>query len=584
MNTQTCGNFHISRADPNGTRDGVPAALARVALRAADRHGFWLVVAGSLALQGWVWLAYRHSPFYEGLICDAKQFLEWGRALLVAGGASRDVFYRAPLYPYLLWALWSVTGPSVTAALLLQALLNAATTALVFLMARRLGGQAAGWLAALLAALCGPLTFYAFKLLSETPAVFLQVLCAWLLMSARSRGRLAAAGAAGGLLALAKPQTLLTAPVLLLWVLLRADAGRFQARLADGLAFGLPILLLVSLTAAHNYSRESRLVLVAANGGANVYIGNHDKADGIFAYVPEMAPGIESQEASVREAAERAAGRPLTNAEVSAFWFRKALAFIRANPRRFLRLECIKIRRMLSAVEYSSMYYLTFERATLTPRLRWLFLDFALLWPLAGAGAAALLACGRRRGLAVPAIMIGGTALNVLVFFADERFRLPMAPFFIAIAAAGLTHGWCAVRDRSRPPARRAELAALILLAGAAGGAATRLDPGRPSVDHTLHLFLGDLYFERGEFQRALDAFVLSSQMTPNNWESALGVSKTLYAMGRHGQALSLYRLARPPLGAILATAYDRDKDFAGLRWLDARIPRVEAAPTAENP
>ncbi len=555
----------------------------RHAFAATDRYGAGLVFLAFLALQLLVWRDYRRSPFYEGLICDAKYYAEWARALLVTGGISRGVFYQAPLYPYFLWALWTATAPVPVAAYLAQMLLNAGSAALVFSMGRVLGGRSAGWLAAGLVIVYGPLSFYALKLLGETLAVFLCVLLACLISGPPARGRLAAAGAACGLLALAKPQALLLAPPLCLAAVVRVPGG-WRARLAAGVCFALPLLLLVGLTAAHNWAAEGRLVPVAANGGANFYIGNHSDADGVYRHVDGLAPGIERQAECGRASAERDAGRPLAAADVSAFWFRKGLAFIRADPADFLRLEWLKLCRLLAATEYSSMYYLSFERRELTPALRWVPLGFPLLWALAAAGLAALCVCRRprRRGSGavalVSVILVAGWAANVLIFFADERFRLPMAPFLALLAAAGWVRGARAIRDRSRAPAGRAGLAALMLLAAGGAWAATRLDPGRSSVDPILRLFLGDIHYQAGDYPRALEEYAHASRLRAPHWEAAMEVAKVLYALGRRDPALAIYRQAWPNLSPLIAAEYDRSKDFAGLRKLDAMTLAADPA------
>ena len=345
-------------------------------------------------------------------------------------------------------------------------------------------------------------------------------------------------------------------------------AASLRERLSWDGCFLLPAMLIVAPATWHNYRLERQFVMVSANGGINFYIGNNPRADGIYGNAQGFSPAVEHQFEECRSLAEKAEGRVLTRGEVSAYWFRQGAAFIRQDLRRYLRLEGLKLKRLVSGIEYSNMYYLSFERKRFTPLL-WLFpLGFALLLPLAAAGAVCLLREWRKYALVGIVILV--TVLNMLIFFVDERFRLPLAPFLIFIAAVGLVKGARLMADRSQWIVRRGALGLLMVLAAGLTWGAERLDPGRSSIDYCLYLFLGDIHFDRGDYRQALDAYYTSSRLTSNNWASAMEVSKVLLAMGKKDIALNLYRQALPNLSAEIAPLYRQDKDFAALRDLDA--------------
>ena len=93
-----------------------------------------------------------------------------------------------------------------------------------------------------------------------------------------------------------------------------------------------------------------------------------------------------------------------------------------------------------------------------------------------------------------------------------------------------------------------------------------RTEPARLEVEPQLYYNLGEVYFEQGEYRRALETFYHSSRLAANNWESAVGVSKTLFAMGRPEAAARLYLQAFPHLERELQESFLRDRDLDGLR------------------
>src|SRR4029077_5643388 len=78
----------------------------------------------------------------------------------------------------------------------------------------------------------------------------------------------------------------------------------------------------------HNYFIAKDPVALSAHSGINFWIGNNPEANGY----PRFPPGLRAGQAAMLEdsipQAEAAAGRPLTHAEVSAYWSNKAKAYV----------------------------------------------------------------------------------------------------------------------------------------------------------------------------------------------------------------------------------------------------------------
>lgn len=276
---------------------------------------------------------YLHSPFYSGLICDSKVYYKWAAAILGGDWFGREVFHQAPLYPYLIAALWLIFGQHYLVIYLAQALMMALTVLLVFLIGRKCFNNYVGLAAGLLCAFYGTLNFYALKVLPDTLAVLLHLWLAYLLLKAKSARQWLLAGCVCGLLIIGRPHVLLLLPMVFFWIVfMRAEAIPSLKGILPGLKqygyFMLPVIILVGLVALRNHMVEPGLVLVSCNGGENFYQGNNPKADGIYCCLDGIAPDIEYQKADVKEVAEARLRRPLTSAQVSSYWRSQGLGHV----------------------------------------------------------------------------------------------------------------------------------------------------------------------------------------------------------------------------------------------------------------
>jgi len=242
------------------------------------------MLAAVFALALAVRLAYlfeiRDLPTLHQLVMDAQRYDALARDILDRGWRPREPFYQAPLYPYLLAAMYAVSGRSPAAVRLAQALLDALTAVLAAVAAGRLwerpGGAGAGaparqghdqagrarverdsaeWTerdpaapaesapaarataaaaaAGVLAALYAPAVFYTPLLLKTVPALFLESAALVLLLPPRGRGvsaaRAMAAGAALGGAALLQESLLLLAPAAAVFLWAAGGDGRRRA-------------------------------------------------------------------------------------------------------------------------------------------------------------------------------------------------------------------------------------------------------------------------------------------------------------------------------------------------------------------
>ena len=571
------------------------------AAREESQAGLWrlggLVFLIALALRGLHLGFFRRASFSSLLIGDARAYDAWARRLAAGDWMGSEVFYQAPLYPYLLGVWYALVGPDLLALRMLQIALGALACALVAVASGRLFGRSAGWAAGLLLALYAPAIFFDLlvqKAVLDLLLVALLVLLISLLVERVDGQRSFWAGAALGLLALSRENALVLVPVLLVWLGFRA-----RRRTAPVLLCVAGVAVVLAPVAVRNFRIGGELQLTTAQLGPNLYIGNHDGATG--SYVP-LRPGRGDASFERRDAAELAEvarGRALSPGEVSAYWRERATAWIRAHPGRWLELLGRKLLLAWNGDEAMDTEDLA-THAEVSPPLRWLsrVAHFGLLAPLA------LLGLGwsraRWRELWVLHASIAVYTASLVAFYVVARYRLPLVPMLAPFA--GLALAQLPARWRRGPAGERIRTGLLLVVAalivnlpllprisGATGDdlrALTHLNyaqafeaQGRsdeasaqyrraleldPANAHA-HTNLGVLAAGRGERATALLHFEAAAASAPGQARNQSNLGVELQVQGRILEAIAAFERAvalepedaafRFQLGAALAAA-----------------------------
>ena len=105
----------------------------------ADRPWFALAIfAGALIVRLiHVWQI-RRSPFFAVLMGDSHGYDDWARRIAAGDWFGSEVFYQAPLYPYMLGVIYGVAGRHLLLVRIIQAVIGSASCALLALAAARL--------------------------------------------------------------------------------------------------------------------------------------------------------------------------------------------------------------------------------------------------------------------------------------------------------------------------------------------------------------------------------------------------------------------------------------------------------------
>jgi tetratricopeptide (TPR) repeat protein len=527
----------------------------------------------ALVLRATAWLEVAESAWGQILLGDARFFDEWGLRLAQDGWREPEAFYQAPLYPYLLGGLYALFGHAPKLVYALQSLLGAVAVVWIADATARLTTRRAGLAAGLVAALYAPAIWYELQL-EKTSLAY--ALTAWLLWSTLARpptlgaGRWVSAGVGLGALTLLREN----AAVLLLplaWCATREPGGR-AARFA---ALLLGLTLPLAPVAWHNAVHGGTALPTAANAGVNFYIGNGAEADGQYRPLVPGRGHADFEREDARRIAETLAGRELSPAGVSNFWFARAGREIREEPAHFLWLLGWKLRLLAHRTEIMDAVALeVFQDESRLLRGLGPF-SFGLLLPLALAGAVVLVERDARRALLVPALLL---ALSILAFFVVARFRLGFVPFLHALAGIALGRAWSSSR----------RLGAVLALALGLGLAwwpiASEGDPRATSAAN-----LASELLRRGEPEAAVTWAREAVRLDPSSAEAAFNLGSSLRAVGRGPEALAPFESALrlepayaadcwAEIGAIHAVAGDRERAEEALGRALALDPTHAAA------
>ncbi|MCH7812766.1 MAG: tetratricopeptide repeat protein [Planctomycetes bacterium] len=489
-------------------------------------------------------------------------------------------FFRPPLCPYFLAAIYAVFGHSFLAVRLIQMLLGAVGCGLAYLLGRRLFDRPTATVCGLMMA--GYWVFIYFDSELREVVLLVPIHLAIILGLLSLRRRLGAARALGcgallGLAVLGKPNSLLFLPVAIGW-LLAVDRHQPMRRavLRSGVLLAVGCLAVVASATVRNAVVAGEAVLVSSNGGINLYIANNPRATGHDVRLPASLPDFDhafDYPRMVRHV-QRQQGRPMTHVQVSHHFAGLAWDYAIAEPGRTAGLVLKKAVLFWSGIEIVSEQDLNAARA-----------ESALLSRLPG-NFAALLACGvvgmvlafgasiarpsRIRWLgwhgsrysgpradsrhetaseaAVPSdradlvlvlLFVGTYFVSFLPFFVTARYRVPITPFVVVFASFGLVRiaSTLAQKHWALPAGGVAGMVVLYLLAGVDYYGV--VDDGfKAKYDRAIS------YEHKGDSERATATYRQALAIRPHAPRAHNNLGIILARIGQTSQAIDHYRQA----------------------------------------
>jgi 4-amino-4-deoxy-L-arabinose transferase-like glycosyltransferase len=404
---------------------------------------FGLALRVAFALLYWV-----NQP----LTHDEREYLALARSVARGEGfrypadepspGTAQQFGRAPGYPLFLSAI-IVPAPVNHAprrVQIAQACLGAVGIFLIAAIAGRAAGPRAAVTAAAIAAVYPPLVWMPSYVLSET-LYSTVALAAALALTSEARGarregwgdrrearasvsspHLAhrASRLAGGLLTgtaiLIRPAMLFFVPLAALWLV-------WRRRAAAAVVFVVVALLCVAPWTLRNHRVYGRWIAVASEGGITFWTGNHPLARGDG----DLAANEDIKRA---ELAFRGAHAELTPEQLEPLYYQDALAWIRRDPAAWLALLARKAFYTIVPLGPSyAVHSMKYRAASVASYL--LILPAAIwgAWQWRRRG-------GSATGPAALWLMAAATVVAGLVFFPQERFRIPVIDPALIVSAS----------------------------------------------------------------------------------------------------------------------------------------------------
>ncbi len=350
----------------------------------------------------------------------------------------------------------------------LQSILGALTVPLVFLVARRVFGPVAGWVALVLAAAAAPLMLYEATLEPDLLILVANLGALTLLVvgAPRERPRSAwLAGAVLGLSAALRPSNLAVLGMAVLWLgwTTRGLGRRRLLTTAGGtLACGLAMVVLPMGLVRVSVGQQ---LAATMSVGEMLHICNRPEGNGIGYQSPALVKLLEQQERSTdrpdpfhaiyRRFARAAVGRQISPVACEQYWVERTAAFVTHEPFAWLRLVGAKALVFLAGPDAHDVAEVRqAEQGLPIPPLA----SFRFLTAAGLAGLAASLLRRRPIGMLGP-YLLALLAVS-LVFCVTSRYALMVLPVWCALAG-GYVAG---VREDLRQPRLLVRSAVALLL------------------------------------------------------------------------------------------------------------------------
>jgi 4-amino-4-deoxy-L-arabinose transferase-like glycosyltransferase len=344
-----------------------------------------------------------------------------------------------PGFPFIVSIAYVVIGVHVKLALALNVALGTATAALMYAIARRMMGRAAGLVAGVAFAFLPTAVYFTGLFLAETTYLFMLVAFLGLvLVLGDRRWAPVALGVAAGLAALTKGEgvLLLVIPLATWWGLPRrawlSRAGVLVAAMA----------LTILPWTIRNAIEMDAFIPVATNASTTLWSGHNSEANGGPTYAPEsllarIPEGLDPTQHEVEEAA---------------LLRREALHWAVRNPHKELGLIPRKLIQLGNASSQVFPIWFNAEgdyQVGTSSRLVFGVLGDAFDYLLIFVALGALLVLGVRRLAQMHPLMRGVLAYLAaslftygFVYYGQFRYRLPMEPLLILVATPLVVAAW----------------------------------------------------------------------------------------------------------------------------------------------
>lgn len=509
------------------------------------RIGVPLILFGAALLIRIVYLQQiQEMPTFETVFMDERYHVELADQINSPEGYPDEPFFRAPLYPYTLAMLFTVTGKSFYWTRFIQSIVGSFIPVIIFLLGLRLFDRRTGLIAGIVAVFYPTFIYYDSALLITFLITLLSLLLLWWLSRLRYEKIIdyIFLGLLLGVAGLARPNILLFGPLLLIWfwIVIKPQLG-LKRTLVRYVVVGLTAVIVILPVTIRNYKVSNEFILIAWQGGVNFFIGNNTESNGWAATLPGLDNTWEGSYNQAIAYAEAKSGKRLSPSEVSSFWYDMAWEEIDKDPGHFIGLLFRKARLLINGYEIpnnQNIYFVREYAGFMKPLLfnSWLYFPFGFVVPLALVG---LFFSRKKWKTYLPCYLFilayGG---SFIFFFICARFRQPLVPLFILFAVYGLLQLIELIRKTNMKRLLVPGLI-LVLFLAESNHAMLGLDSNR-TLAEDYHL-MGVAYLERNNLARAEAEFNKSVSADPSYARSYNNLGLVYGRRGNHAKAADYF-------------------------------------------
>lgn len=519
--------------------------LTTILLEFVRKHPVVLSLFGlSLLVRLAVFFLYHDDFWYKTYLIDDSNYFGWAHGILGGDFLSlkEGVFKMNPGYAYTLALIYLIFVKSTFSPHLVQYFVGSVNVVLIYLLAKKLFDSKTAVVSGMIAALYGMSVFYQGKLLAPVWINFFNLLMLLCLVKARENNLFKFylfAGAALGVSSLYLPTIFIFAPFALIWIVFIRGGGICLERkrlLAQGGVFVLGISIVVFPVILRNIIIDNKfgLVLTTSAGGINFFMGNNPEANGYNAWPSFIRYSPRTMHEDFRKEAERRSNSTLSDSQVSSYWFKESIRWMKDNPAKALKLLYRKSVYFINAVEPPDNFMIDsmkkFTRIFGIPLVSWgVVIPFAIL----GLGF-----CFIYRKGSIIGLYLGAYFLMNMMFYMLSRYRFP------AVIAVIILAGFCLMRLYELHRSRKWK----YLLLAAAILVPLYLFAHKKVIEGELqwskHYSVGVIYGNTGHADTAIEEYKKSIELNPSFPLSRINLGNLYVKKEEYSLALEHYEAA----------------------------------------
>ena len=483
---------------------------------------FVLLFAFALLVRTIYFVEFKENPFFEYVhpshdsinVHDGAIEICKGNILLNKKG------FKYPFYSYFVAAIYLLTGHTVYSIWIIQFILGAVASALLFLIGNNLFNRTVGVICSLFYALYGPNLFFEGIMLRAALTEFLAVLSFYFLLRLErkiSYGSLFLSGVSLSLMIQCRANTVVLLPFVVFYVYFGIFRKQnIKYRLKHLSAFVIALVLVGMPLLLRGLYVEKKFQFYDPGGPHVFLMGNLVDYDGL---------GWHNGSPRYREYQQRYGGKVLYDYK----WvLNEVLKEIVESPMAFLGLYIRKAYYFFCNYEIPSNnnFYIYQKFSYL---LRNPLGNFSLVASLAFLGLLASLKDYRRYLLLY--IFVLGMTGSTIIFYNVSRLRIPAVPFYLLLSSIGIYSIFDFLRSRQFI---RFFFAAIFVI-----GAIICLNiPKTQIIRENDYGMLGDAYYTKGMYDKSIAEFTKSLEIKPENEVAHYNIGLAFSKMGRHGEAI----------------------------------------------